>query len=139
GEEGRFFGAVACLLLVSSPAVFEFATQSVLPELPYLLFTFLVLLASRELEAAEGVGTRIASRIAVAVALVASLMLRTAALALLTGLILWMASSYVTEKKLALRRLRAFLPLLLLGILVQTLCASWSKLREVAEWPLNGH
>ncbi len=138
-EEGRLCAAIICLLLISSPHVFELGTQHLATELPYLLFSFLVLLTTSQIEVSEGTLSRTAFWVFSALALVASLMVRTAATALLGGLFLWLAVSFITEKKAALSRLKTFLPLLILGILVQALWMYRGKVLEVAEWPLNGY
>lgn len=138
-EEGRFCAGLICLVLISSPQIFAFATRTVFPELPYLLFTFVVLLTSRQLEVAEGIWERTALWLGAAFALVASLMLRSAALALLVGLTLWLTISFLRGKRSALSRLRTLLPLLILGIFIQALWTYRGAIKEVEEWPLNGY
>jgi len=138
-EGGRVGAAVICLVLISSPQVFDLATTNISTELPYLLSSFLVLLISRRLETtSKKTWERITLGFCAALMLVASLMLRTAAVALLAGLLLWLVVSLLTEKKAALFRLKIFLPILITGVFVQAAWAIRGRMLRVAEWPLNG-
>ncbi len=138
-EEGRLCAAIICLLLISSPLVFDLSITTLDTAIPYSFLTFLVLLTSRQLEVSKGTWARTALWLSTAFALIASLMVRTAAMALLAGFFLWLAFSLITAKKAALSRLKTFLPFLILGVLVQALWMYRGKVLEVAEWPLNGY
>jgi len=137
-EEGRLAAAVICLVLISTPEVFYLATTNIPTELPFLLSSLLVLLISRRLETSKKTWERITLGFCASLMLVASLMLRTAAAALLAGLLLWLAVSLVTEKRTALSRLKIFLPILMTGVFVQAAWTIRGKMLRVAEWPLDG-
>src|SRR5581483_5902112 len=68
--------------------------------------------------------------------LAASLLIRSAGIALLAGLIGWLVVSFFADKTNAMRRLKIFLPLLLLGILVQGLWMHWAMEHEALQWPM---
>src|SRR5262249_5796283 len=83
----------------------------------------------------KGFAARTVSWLLCGVFLVGSLLIRSAGIALLTGLVGWLAASWFVERMGAARRIKTFFPLLLLGILVQGLWIHWSVTHEVDEWP----
>ena len=72
-------------------------------------------------------------------ALVASLAIRSAGIALVVGLAAWLAASWLTDRPRAVRRLKLFLPLLAVAILAQATWMSWVAIHEVIEWPIGGY
>jgi hypothetical protein len=138
-EEGRLCAATICLLLISSPHVFYMTTHGLATELPFFLLTFLVLLTSRKLAISDRTWERTVLWLCTAFAVIASFMVRTATVALLAGFCFWLAVSLLTEKKAALSRLKIFLPIVIIGILVHAWWTYRAAILEVREWPsLNG-
>ena len=72
-------------------------------------------------------------------ALVASLSIRSAGIALVVGLAAWLAASWLTDRPRAVRRLKLCLPLLAVAILAQATWMSWVAIHEVIEWPIGGY
>jgi len=77
--------------------------------------------------------------IACGLALIGSLSIRSAGIALVVGLVAWLASSWLTDRPAARRRLRLFLPLVLAAVLVQATWMRWVAIHEVIEWPIGGY
>ncbi len=138
-DVGHVCSTLICLLLISSSELFIFVTQSLSPEMPYLFFTFLFLLTARHLEVAKSIWARVALWLVAAFTLLASVALRTAAVALVVALALWLVISYIMERESSFSRLRIFLPLLILGTVLLALWQYWGRIMYVAEWPLQGY
>ena len=77
--------------------------------------------------------------LACALALIASLSIRSAGVALLVGLIGWLAASWLFDRPATRRRLRLFLPLVVAAILAQAAWMSWVAFHEFVEWPIGGY
>jgi hypothetical protein len=77
--------------------------------------------------------------VACGLALVASLSIRSAGIALVVGLAAWLAASWLTDRPRAVRRLKLFLPLLAVAFLAQAAWMSWVAIHEVIEWPIGGY
>jgi len=150
--EGRAAAAVVSMLLISSPFAFGFATGVVFSDLPYLFTSMVVLLLARCLDDqcltsdtnekgardAHHLGV-MSQRLLCGLALIASLSIRSAGVALLIGLIGWLAASWLLDRPAAGRRLRLFLPLVVAAILAQAAWMSWVTTHEVVEWPIGGY
>lgn len=138
-EEGRHVAAVVCLLFASSPILFWLSTRMVYSDLPYFLTSTLTLLLAAHLEATSRRTTRMVLGPLCGFMLVSSLLIRSSGTALLAGLVGWLAATGFADRAALPRRLKTFLPLLLVGILVQAAWLSWAATREVVEWPLGGY
>ena len=136
--QGRGVAAVSCLLLGSSPWVFQFSTQLVFSELPYFLVSMLCLWLAAKLDSAHRVTSRLVLGLLFALCLTLALMIRTAAIALLLALFLWLALAGVREPQTARVRCASFLPALLLGLVVLGAWMRWSGKHESLEWPIGG-
>jgi len=138
-EQGRTVAAVCCLLLASSPLIFEFSTQAVFSDLPYFFTSMLTLLVAKQLEMAQSPRARAALCLLCGLLLVGSLLIRSSGVALLIGLFAWLVVSFFfADRTAVILRFKTFVPILLLGIAVQTLWMHWAKQNEVLEWPLGG-
>src|SRR5262249_48219043 len=137
-EEGRTVAATSCLLLASSPILFEFATQMVFSDLPYFFTTMMALLTAVQLEAAKNPRGRAVLWLMCGLSTVASLLIRSSGIALLGGLFAWLIVSRFAERQVRLRRLRTFVPLLLVGLFIEILWLQWAARNEVLQWPMVG-
>ena len=133
----RLLAGAICILLISSPIYFMWATRLIYPCYPYLVTSMAALIAYDEREKA---GTRLAKIVwsagfAVAVAL--SVVMASAAIAFVGAILAVVAITALKDRPLAWSRLRAFLPALLVGVLVQGL---WMHRKPAPlEWPLPGY
>jgi hypothetical protein len=71
-------------------------------------------------------------------ALVFSVMMRSAGIALAGGLAAWLAVTWLTDRPAARRRLRTFLPLVVVAVVAQGAWMGWVATHEVVEWPIGG-
>ncbi|MBZ5700351.1 MAG: glycosyltransferase family 39 protein [Acidobacteriia bacterium] len=134
-KDGRMVAAAACLLLGSSPFFFEFGTQSFLSELPFFLTTMLALLLASRFQTLKNWPARTLSWLLLVFCVLLSLLIRSAGLALLGGIGLWLAYSLIADRREARLRLKTFAPVLILGLGLQMLWAGWVKKVEVQDWP----
>lgn len=140
-EVGRATAATICLLLASSPDLFAFSTQWVYSDLPFFFTSMATLLVAHRLERADKPRTRALLGMLCACLLLCSLLLRSSGVALLVGMGAWLAIAGVRGEATARRhRLKAFIGVLLVGIVFQCAWMAWVANHETVEWPmLEGH
>jgi len=133
----RIVAAAICLLLISSGTYFSFATRSVSPSSPYLFTTMSALLVAEQLETAASPRSRFAWGALLTALCAASLMIASAAVALLAAMGIRIGITFVRNRRLAAARVRALLPVLLFGIAVQGL---WMHRQPAPlEWSVPGY
>jgi len=133
----RLVAATICILLLSSPLYFSWATRMVYPCFPYFFTTMVALLSAEEYEKAATTSRRIIWGTVLAAAVAASLLIATGTIALLGAIAAVVASTSLLDQRLARTRLLKFLPVFLLGVLVQGL---WMHRKPApTEWPLPGY
>jgi hypothetical protein len=133
----RLVAATICILLLSSPLYFSWATRMVYPCFPYFFTTMVALLSAEEYENAATTSRRIIWGTVLTAAVAASLLIATGTIALLGAIAAVVASTWLVDQRSARTRLLRFLPVLLLGILVQGL---WMHRKPAPmEWPLPGY
>ncbi len=133
----RIVAATICLLLISSGTYFSFATRSVSPSSPYLFTTMSALLVAEQLEKAASRRSRFAWGALLTALCAASLMIASAAIALLGAMVLRIGVTFFRDRRLAAARVRALLPVLLFGIAVQGL---WMHRQPAPlEWSIPGY
>jgi hypothetical protein len=71
--------------------------------------------------------------------LLASVLIRSTGIALLGGMLAWLACSFLTRHAAAKRRLKLFLPLILAGMIAQASWMSWAARNQFSEWPIHGY
>ena len=103
------------------------STGLLFSDLPYLFASTLALLAARQLDGAATWRSRAALWLSLAGLLACSLVLRSAAITLLGALAAWLAVSAAARYPDLRPRLKAFLPLLALGIAIQGLWMAWGR------------
>jgi len=133
--EGRVVAAVFCVLLSSSPMIFEFSTRWVTDSPAYFFTSLLTLLLATQLDVVKCPRERIILWPICGFFLVASLLIRSAGIALLSGLLAWLAVSRFTNREVYLRRIRTFVPLLVAGVLLEMSWMQWASSHEVLQWP----
>jgi len=126
-----------CILLLSSPLYFGWATRMVYPCFAYFFTTMLALLAGDEYDKASTTRSRIVWGTVLTIAVVASLLIATSTVALLVAVAAVVVLTAFKERSLARIRLLKFLPVFLVGSAV---LGVW-MLRKPAplEWPLPGY
>src|SRR5262245_15305 len=123
--EGQTFAAACCLILGSSGFYFYTATQLVGSDVPYFLTSTLTLLFAIKLEAARLRQQRLGISLGLGAFLVFSLLLRTVAVALLAGTGVWLIANFVAGRRDAALQVKAFTPVLLVGVLVLAAWLAW--------------
>lgn len=133
----RAVAAAICLLLISSPIYFALATQWVFPCFPYFATTIGALLVAPKLERSTTSAGRLGWGLLLAALVMASLMLASAAVALLAALVAVIVLSFFRDWHLGISRLRTYFAVLVLGLAVQGL---WMHRKAAPlEWPLPGY
>jgi 4-amino-4-deoxy-L-arabinose transferase-like glycosyltransferase len=128
----KLFAAAICIVLISSPIYFQMATQETWPCLPVFCTTTIALLAFEECQKAVTSTRRLIWGLVLMSAIVASVMIASATIALLGAIVAVIGLTSFTDKGLALAQLKRFLPVLLVGIIVQGL---WMHRKPVPlEW-----
>jgi TM2 domain-containing membrane protein YozV len=129
--------ATICILLLSSPLYFGWATRMVYPCFAYFFTTMLALLSGDEYDKASTWRSRIVWGTVLTMAVVASLLIATATTALLGAMAAVVVLTVWKERRLARIRLLKFLPVFLVGTAV---LGVW-MLRKPAplEWSLPGY
>ena len=129
--------ATICFVLVSSDVYFSQATQRVSNGFPYLCFTMIALLVARELENRRGRYAELVGKALLAALFAASLMVASAAMALLGSVVASVGVGFLKNQALARRRIKVWLPALLVGLVVQGI---WMHRKAPPlEWPLPGY
>jgi hypothetical protein len=137
---GRGPAGAISLIIGSSPFFFHFSTHVLLADIPYAFTTTMALVAADFLNASKTKRARAGAWLSFMALLACSLMLRSAALAMLAALAAWLAISFIVSPAQARMRLKAYLPALVIGIAIQGLWMSWARNHEQRAWPsLNGY
>jgi len=131
----RVVAGSICLLLMSSSLYFSLATRWVSTCFPLLFATMSALFVARRLDQATRRASQIAWGILLSMLFVASLMIGSAAIALLGGLVVWIAITMVRDRALGVARLKLFLAVLLVGVVAEGL---WMNRKPPEEWPVPG-
>ena len=140
----RIVAASICLLLMTSLTHFNLATLWVWPCYPYAFTTLSVLLIAAKLEGATALSFRITWGVLLALLVAISLLFASVAIGLLGAIVLSITSAILfRNRRLALVRLKIYVPVLLLGVVVQGLWMHHERVPASAgipatEWPLPG-
>jgi len=133
----RLVAATICIILLSSPVYFSWATRLVYPCFPYFFTTMIALLAGEEYDKAATARLKIVWGTALTAAVAASLLIATGTIALLGAMVAVVVLTTFQDRRLARIRLQKFLPVLLVGIAVQGM---WMHRRPAPlEWSLPGY
>jgi Dolichyl-phosphate-mannose-protein mannosyltransferase len=136
-QRGRPIAAATCLLLASSPSLFPFFTSWLWPSFPYFFVSMFVLFLVPRLEA-EGTRRRqFFSASLVILLLTAAVMIQSAGIALVGGLLGWAALSYLGDRAVGSQHLKLILPIILIPLLAQVL---WLRQgTNPKDWPVAGY
>lgn len=133
----KLVAAAICILPISSPQYFRIATVGVWPCFPVFFTMMAALLAFEEYEKASTPTWRILWGLVLTSTVVASMMIASAAMSLLSGMVAVIGVTALKDRRLALARLKRLLPILLMGIAAQAL---WMHRKPAPlEWPLPGY
>jgi 4-amino-4-deoxy-L-arabinose transferase-like glycosyltransferase len=140
-EQGRAFAAATTVLVMASPTFFRLATRTVFSDLPFFFTSMCTIWAAIRLDRATTSKRRTVALGAVcAVSLVLSILLRSAGVTLCLGFGAWLAVTFFVDPARRIHRLRRFVPVLLAGLLAQSLWAVWANKNETPpEWPIGGY
>jgi hypothetical protein len=138
-SEGRTIAVVTCLLLASSPAVFQISTLSLSSDLPYFFVTILALVIVGHIEGSNATPARIVWSLLLGLLVSSAVIIRSAGMALLGGFCAWLAVSFTAGRSTIRRRMQTFLPVLVFGIGVQACWMYWGAKNEFSEWPIGGY
>jgi hypothetical protein len=129
--------ATICLILLSSPVYFAWATRMVYACFPYFSTTMIALLVGKEYDKAATVRSRVIWGTVLTAAVAASLLIASGTIALLGAMVAVVVATAFKDRRVARTRLLKFLPVLLVGVAVQGV---W-MLRKPAhlEWTLPGY
>lgn len=137
--EGRAVAAIACLLLVSCPALFGFNTAVVFPEMPYLFMSMAALLLALKIDNTDRKAPLISWILLLAAVLVLAVLIRSVGVALLVGLISWIMQSFARSREIGRRRLARFAVPLAFGLAAQLGWSMWARRHQTLEWQLPGY
>ena len=139
-QEGRGVATACCLLLESSPFLFEFSTRMVFTDVPYWFASILLLYAAFKLDAVTTWGHRqVLLWVAWGIGLVATIVVRSAAMSLLGGLCCWIAWGYFSDRKTGIRRFRLFIPAIIAASAAQGCWMLWAHSHQFHEWSIPGY
>ena len=139
-EEGRWVAGATCLLLGSSPELFQFSTHLVFSDMPYFFTSMILLWLMIRIDSAEGgIRKRTIWWLLSGALMVVSVLMRSTGIALVGGILGWIMISAFREREAVKRRIRIFLPLAAVGLLVQGAWMYWAAKHQFAEWPIHGY
>jgi hypothetical protein len=140
----RGVAAAACLLLISSQVYFQLVSQQVWPSCLYFLAATCALLAARKLGQATHATARIGWGALLTALIAASLMIASVGIAFLGALVVSSCMVFFRDRRLAIARLKAYVPVFLVGIAVQGYWMHHGGSVEASagigaeEWPVPG-
>lgn len=140
GLQSRVAAAAICLLVASTPLVFVYSTRLVFSDMPYFFTSMCLLWTVVHLDSIrEGRWKQFFLWLGCLVLLLSSVLIRSTGIALLTGLLAWLAVSVLKDKARARRRLLIFVPLLVFGMATQVAWMRWAVKHQFSEWPIHGY
>jgi hypothetical protein len=126
-------------LLASSPAFFRFSSTLVFSDMPYFLASMAALLVAEKLDRASTTCRQTSLFWLAAILISASLLIRTSGVALVIGMVAWIAATFWTSRARGITRLKRFSGLVVCGLFVQLAWSTWTGPRQVEEWPIGGY
>lgn len=134
---GRAGAAVICVLVMASPLYASMATEWLATTLPFLTVLTATLLSARKLDEAPASRPQLFWAGILAVLTAASILISTAAVILIIAILLKLAFTCLSDRRVALVQLKRFSAALLLGIAVQ---GYWMHRKPAPlEWPIPGY
>jgi hypothetical protein len=136
-SEGRGIAAAASLLLGSAPLLFYFVTRGIWPSIAYFFASALALWTILNLDRAQSRSRRYLLSVALAVIVAFSILVQSAAIALVGAMLVSVVFTWFRDRDAAVRRLKVFLPAILLGIVTQYAWMHHGS--NPPDWPLPGY
>jgi hypothetical protein len=142
-ELPRLVAGAICLLLSTSPIHFEFVTRLVFPCYPYFFTSIAALVVAQKFEVSLNLRSRIIQGTLLTALIAISLIYASAAIALLGGIVANICSIFIRDRRLAICRLKMYLPILLVVVIVQGVwmvrgSSDASAGISSTEWPIDG-
>jgi hypothetical protein len=136
---GRRTAGGICLVLASSAGFFRFASTLVFSDMPYFLASMCALLVAAQLDRARTTSRRMVLFCLAALVIGASLLIRTSGIALVVGIVVWIAATFWFNRARGVVRLKTFGGLVVCGMLMQLAWSNWATAQRVDEWPVGGY
>jgi hypothetical protein len=111
----------------------------VFPEMPYFLASMLTLLMALRIDRAKSGRSPIGWQLLLGIILILAVLIRSVGIALLVGLIAWIAASFSAGAQTGWHRARRFLLPLALGLVAQLGWTVWAQQHQTFEWKLPGY
>ena len=132
--------AVCGILLGSSPFLFEFSTRMVFTDVPYWFASMLLIYVALKLDAlSTWRPLEVVLWVAWGVGLVATILVRSAAMSLIGGLCCWIVLAFLRNRKIGVRRLRRFHAGCDRGCGGAGSWMWWAQKHQVHEWSIPGY
>jgi hypothetical protein len=129
----RLVAASICIILLSSPLYFAWATRMVYACFPYFFTTMAALLVADEYDRASSTRAKIVWGSVFTAAVAASLLIASGTMALLGAMVAIVVLTAFKDRRLARTRLLKFLPALIVGIAIQDgLCRDTQRLTSTS-------
>jgi hypothetical protein len=129
-----------CLLLGSAPGLFLFATKIVFSDMPYFFLSMLLIYSMTRLDSKSGWSPeRISLWLFCGVLTFATVILRSTGIAMLSGIMGWLAVSFLRERDRFWNRALIFIPLVLVGMATQAGWMHYAAQHQFTEWPVHGY
>jgi hypothetical protein len=140
-EEGARFAAYVMVVMCASPVIFRMTTAGVMSDVPYLLTSMTTLVLAGRMAARSSLRPQgVMQSIACAALLFASVLIRSAGITLILGIVAWLFVSFIVAREDAIKRCRVFVLVLTAGLLAQGAWMYWVHRNELAaEWPIGGY
>jgi hypothetical protein len=139
-QQDRNVAAMACLLLGSAPLLFEFSTSMVFADMPYFFTSLILLYLAIRLDTVHEWRLKHAvAWLLWGILLVGTVLLKSMGISLLGGLFCWMAVGYFTNPEAGKRRLKRFLPMVILASAAQVGWMAWAARNQFHEWSIPGY
>ncbi len=137
---GAVGAGIGCILIASSPSLFAFSTTLVFADMPYLLASVVLLLGAGYIDRVRQwtVWKRM-GLVSWGGLLVAIVLIKSVALSLLLALVGWVGVSWLRNRDQGIRRMKLFLPFVLLAIVVECTWMYWAAAHQFHEWALPGY
>ena len=138
-NQGRAFAAVCCLLFGTSKFLFSFSTTMVFADMPYFFTSILLLCLASSLDrTTRWRAWRTVIWLSWGALLVGTVLMRSAAISLLWGMLCWIAVSFYKDRTIGWKRARLFLPFVIAALAAEAAWMSWAARHQFHEWPLPG-
>jgi hypothetical protein len=132
--------AACCLLLGSGQFLFFFTTTTVFADMPYFFASTILVYTAIRLDRAENWRVvHILTWFLWGFLLVGTVLLKSAGIALIGGLVSWMAMSYFNDPEKGKRLLKFCLPAVIAAAIAAGAWMSWAARHQYHDWQIPGY